>query len=468
MNNANGKNSTHLFISAFISAFVFLLLFLVAACKPKSNDPKLPEPAPIAGLHPYAQTVVALNFGGPEYKASDGVLYLADSLNIDSVVGSSAEIKGSQDAALFRTYRAATTTNNLVLQFPLDNGRYALTFKFAEPDNIKVGERQFDINVEGKTVISGLDILLARDNNILSSLARTITGVEVTDGVLNVELVALKGQPIIHAMVIRKTPNDPRNWQLMWNDEFAQDGLPDASKWQHNVWPARKVNSEDQAYTNREKNARVENGMLIIEAHKEKFEQAEYTSARLHNSGSGDFLYGKVEVRARIPRGQGTWSAIWMLPSNPYKYATSCAPGEDWQGSRTCDAWPNSGEIDILEHVGYDMQVVHGTVHTKAYYWVNGEQRKASVEGRNVDKEFHLYSMEWSPEHIIVSFDDAPYFYYKNEGSGWRAWPFDHPYNVILNLAIGGSWGRAGGPIDASIFPLRMEVDYVRIYQLAE
>jgi len=129
----------------------------------------------------------------------------------------------------------------------------------------------------------------------------------------------------------------------------------------------------------------VENGMLIIEAHKEKFEQAEYTSARLHNSGSGDFLYGKVEVRARIPRGQGTWSAIWMLPSNPYKYATSCASDEDWQGSRTCDAWP-----------------------------------------------------------------------------------FDHPYNVILNLAIGGSWGRTGGPIDASIFPLRMEVDYVRIYQSAE
>jgi beta-glucanase (GH16 family) len=149
-------------------------------------------------------------------------------------------------------------------------------------------------------------------------------------------------------------------------------------------------------------------------------------------------------------------------------YPTSWALGEDWQGSRTCDAWPNLGEIDILEHVGYDMQVVHGTVHTKSYYWVNGEQRKASVEARNADKEFHVYSMEWSPEHIIVSFDDVPYSYYKNEGSGWQARPFDHPYNVILNLAIGGSWGRAGGPIDASIFPLRMEVDYVRIYQLAE
>jgi hypothetical protein len=212
MNNANGKNSTPLFISAFV---IFLLLS-VATCKPKSNDLHLLEQAPIADFHPYAQSVVvALNFGGPEYKASDGVLYSADSLNVDSAVGYSAEIKGSQDAALYRTYRVATAANNIALQFPLDNARYALTF------------------------------MLARDNNILSSLVKTVTGVEVTDGILNLELIALKGQPIIHAMLIRKTPNDTRNWQ-------------------HNIWPARKVNSEDQAYTNREKNARVENGMLII------------------------------------------------------------------------------------------------------------------------------------------------------------------------------------------------------------
>jgi beta-glucanase (GH16 family) len=467
MYNARYKNYTF--------TFVFLMLISVAACKPSLTDPKVQtqtqnqDKNSTAALHPFAFSVVAaFNFGGPEYRGSDGVLYSADIFDMNATTESSKEIKGSQDATLFETYRLATETNKLTFQLPVDNGQYAISFKFAEPDNIKVGERTFDINVEDETVVAGLDVLLARDNNMLSSLVRTVTAIKVTDGILNVELAVITGQPLIHAIVIRKVVNDPRNWQLTWNDEFELNGLPDPTKWQHNIWSAGKVNSEDQAYTDRAKNARIEDGVLIIEAHKEQFQDAEYTSARLHNSGSGDFLYGKVEALARIPDGQGTWSAIWMLPMDPYKYATSCQPNEDWQGSRTCDAWPNSGEIDILEHVGYDMQVVHGTVHTKAYYWVNGEQRKASVEGRNVDKGFHLYSMEWSPEHIIISFDNVPYFYYQNEGSGWEAWPFDHPYNVILNLAIGGNWGRAGGPIDDPIFPLRMEVDYVRIYQLAE
>jgi beta-glucanase (GH16 family) len=157
-----------------------------------------------------------------------------------------------------------------------------------------------------------------------------------------------------------------------------------------------------------------------------------------------------------------------MLPSAPFKYSTTCKPDEDWQGSPTCDAWPNSGEIDIMEHVGYDMHRVHGTVHNKAYYWQNWEQRKGSIEGVDVDQDFHVYSMEWSPEYITVSFDHVPYFIYLNEKSGWKAWPFDHAYHLILNLAIGGAWGRAGGPIDDTIFPVKMEVDYVRIYQLAQ
>ena len=326
---------------------VFFILVSVAACKPNSNDPKVQNQK--TELHPSALSVVAaLNFGGPEYKGSDGVLYSADTLDMNATIESSKEIKGSQNAALFETYRLATETNKLRFQFPVDNGQYSVSFKFAEPESIKVGERTFDINVEGETVIAGLDVLLARDNNMLSSLVRTVSAIEVTDGSLNIELSAITGQPLIHAIVVRKLLKDPRNWQLMWNDEFETDGLPDPTKWQHNIWPSGKVNSEDQAYTDRSKNARIEDGVLIIEAHKEQFQNAEYTSARLHNSGSGDFLYGKVETLARIPNGQGTWSAIWMLPLDPYKYATSCQPNEDWQGSRTCDAWPNSGEIDIL------------------------------------------------------------------------------------------------------------------------
>jgi len=249
------------------------------------------------------------------------------------------------------------------------------------------------------------------------------------------------------------------------NDEFNYEGKPDPNKWSYDIWPARKVNSEDQAYTDNLKNVQVKDGNLVITAYKEVLDDAQYTSGRIHSQGKGDFLYGRVDVRAKLPAGQGTWSAIWMLPSTPFKYSTTCKENEDWQGSATCDAWPNSGEIDIMEHVGYDMQTIHGTVHNKAYYWANWEQRKASIEGKDVDKAFHLYSIEWTPTDITVFFDNTPYFFYSNESTGWRAWPYDHPYHLILNLAIGGSWGTAGGPIDDSIFPVSMEVDYVRIFK---
>ncbi|WP_240615546.1 malectin domain-containing carbohydrate-binding protein [Alteromonas facilis] len=418
-------------------------------------------------FHPFAYSVVkAINLGGEDYIGKDGVNYEADTLAINAIKGSSSDIKGTQDPTLYKSFVEAQTAQ-LSIDLPVENGTYAITFKFAEPHQAEVGERVFDVLAEDTVVIDDLDVRLARDNQPVSALVRAVYGIEVSDGELNISFDASAGKPLLHGIIIRQAQaKDPRDWQLVWNDEFDVDGAPDSTKWHFDIWPARKVNDEDQAYTNRAKNARVQNGHLIIEAHKENYEGAEYTSARLHNQGLGDFLYGKVDVRARVPKGQGTWAAAWMLPSDPFKYATTCGEGEDWQGSSTCDAWPNSGEIDILEHVGYDMQRVHGTVHTKAYYWVNWQQRKASIEGQTVDSEFHTYSLEWAPNYIIISFDDIPYFFYENDGTGWQSWPFDHPYHVILNLAIGGAWGRAGGPIDDTIFPAKMEVDYVRIYQL--
>lgn len=414
---------------------------------------------------PHNATVVhAINIGGDEYVGVDGLVYQADTLTLNTRKGNSSVIKGSQDPTLFKTYREG----QIEFSLPIDNGTYEVTFKFAEPQDIPVGSRVFDVLAEAQIVLPAMDVRLARDGNHISSISRTVTDVEVNDGRLDISMEPVEGTPVLHGLVVRKQAETTQQWQVVWQDEFDYEGAPDPLKWNYDIWPARKVNDEDQTYTDRLKNARVENGKLIIEAHKEDYLGAEYTSARLHNMGKGDLLYGRVDVRAKLPAGQGSWAAIWMLPSDPFKYATSCGLGEDWQGSATCDAWPNSGEIDIMEHVGYDMQTVHGTVHTKAYYWINGEQRKASVEGQNVEEEFHLYSMEWTPEEIIIFFDGAPYFYYQNEESDWRAWPFDHPYHVILNLAIGGAWGRAGGPIDNSMFPIQMEVDYVRISTLKQ
>ena len=202
----------------------------------------------------------------------------------------------------------------------------------------------------------------------------------------------------------------------------------------------------------------------MLEAHKEDYQNGAYTSGRVHSASKGSLLYGRVEVRARLPKGRGSWSAIWMLPEDPFKYASNCQTGDAWQGSENCDAWPNSGEIDIMEHVANDMDNVHGTVHNRGYYGINFEQRKGSINVEGAGEEFHVYAVDWTPNALRFYVDGSLYFTYKNEGEGWLAWPYDHPYHVILNLAVGGIWGRAGGPIDNSAFPQRMEIDYVRAY----
>lgn len=455
------------------SILCILLVFSISSCTSEKKQTSINDNFTVAEtqLNVPSNTVDhnssvnwAVNIAGPEYLGFDGIKYQADTLDLAGYSGQIKTVKGTQDSFLYQTYQVG----DFALAYELENGVYDLTFKFAEPTDNPVGSRIFEVFAEDKKVIDSMDVKLARDGKSNSALVRSVYDVVVDDGQLNVRFDASKGEPILSAFVVRKKYQDKRPWQLIWQDEFAQDGLPDPSKWQYDIWPARKVNDEDQAYTSRAKNARIENGHLIIEAHKEDYDNAKYTSARLNSKGSGDFLYGKAEVRAKLPAGQGSWSAIWMLPSNPFKYATNCAENADWQGNDTCDAWPNSGEIDIMEHVGYDMQTIHGTVHNKAYYWRNWQQRKGSIEGETVDTEFHLYSIEWTPNDITVFFDNVPYFYYRNELNDWRSWPFDHPYHLILNLAIGGAWGRAGGPIDNSIFPVRMEIDYVRVYQLEE
>lgn len=403
----------------------------------------------------------ASNVGGPQYQGRDGIMYQADPQGTVATHPVIESIKGAQDATVYQTYRAG----DMHFKQPLPNGDYDITFRFAEPNDLAVGERVFDVLAEGQVVIPKLDVKSARDGNSKSSVDRTVLNVELDDGVLDIQLKSIVGKAILSGIVVRaKKTADISRWSMVWSDEFDYTGPPDPSKWNYDVWPAGKVNDEEQAYTNRPKNVRVDNGMLTIEAHREDYESAQYTSARVHAQGKGDFMYGRIAVRAKLPSGQGTWPAIWMLPSDPFRYATTCSQGE-WQGNPNCDAWPNSGELDIMEHVGYDMNRVHGTVHNRAYYWVNGEQRKASVEARQVDTEFHVYAMEWSAERIDVFYDDALYFTYLNQGEGWEAWPYDSPFHLILNVAVAGGWGGAGGPTDVSAFPTAMQVDYVRLYQ---
>ena len=242
----------------------------------------------------------------------------------------------------------------------------------------------------------------------------------------------------------------PAGWQLVWSDEFETDGLPDPKRWAYDLGGHGWGNKELQFYTaNRPENARVADGILTIEARREPWEGSEYTSARLVTRGLEAWTYGRFEIRAKLPTGRGTWPAIWMLPV-------------DWNlGS---GKWPDVGEIDIMEHVGYDLGTVHASAHSKDYQWQIGTQKTGTIKVPDAAEVFHTYVLEWSETEIKAYVDDQLYFTYQNEGLGWSKWPYERDYYLILNLAVGGAWGAAQG-IDESIWPKSLEIDYVRVYQ---
>lgn len=231
---------------------------------------------------------------------------------------------------------------------------------------------------------------------------------------------------------------------LVWSDEFDGHGMPDAARWDHEVGLIR--NQERQYYTSRRpENARVEDGMLVIEARKEPHEGAEYTSASLTSRAS--WTYGRFEVRARLPKGRGTWPAIWMLGTNIRAVG-----------------WPACGEIDIMEHVGFDRGRIHANIHTGAYNHVHGTNKGHHVIVPDADENFHVYEALWTPQQIAIAVDGKRYFTFEKESGGAAVWPFDRPHYLILNLAIGGAWGGRNG-IDDSAFPARFHIDYVRVYK---
>ncbi len=241
--------------------------------------------------------------------------------------------------------------------------------------------------------------------------------------------------------------NKTHQRKLIWSDEFDYKGLPDPSKWNYDVGGDGWGNNELEFYTaKRMENARVENGNLVIEARKEKWENRDYTSARLITKGKGDWKYGRIEVRAKLPKGLGSWPAIWML------------------GSTTPLKWPDDGEIDIMEHVGFDEGVIHGSIHCKKYNHVIHTQKTAVIKVPDCMDNFHVYALEWDTDSISIFVDDKKYFTFTNEHTGYDAWPFDQPMHLLLNVAVGGNWGGIKG-VNASSLPWQMVVDYVRVYQ---
>lgn len=235
------------------------------------------------------------------------------------------------------------------------------------------------------------------------------------------------------------------NSGLLWSDEFNYTGSPDPAKWGYDIGRGDNGwgNGEAQYYTSRSDNVKVEGGYLKITAKKESYEGANYTSTRMLTEGKLDFKYGKVEVRAKLPIGKGTWPAIWMLGSN----------------IRTV-SWPACGEIDIMEHVGNNQGTVQSAMHTPSSY--GNTQNHGSQFLADVSTIFHVYSVEWTAEKMIFAVDGVVHYTYNPSTKNSSTWPFNANQFIILNVAMGGGFG---GAIDPNFTQSTMEIDYVRVYQ---
>lgn len=253
--------------------------------------------------------------------------------------------------------------------------------------------------------------------------------------------------------VFGSLPASARDSLLVWQDEFDKPGLPDPSRWNWDEGGSGMGNEEAQYYTkSRLANARVEGGHLVITARREDtltcwYGPCKFTSARLVTRGIASWKYGRVDVRAKLPAGKGVWPAIWMLPE-----------------VSTYGGWPGGGEIDIMEFVGHEPQKVYGTVHTKAYNHPMGTQKGGNKTLTDLGSAWHVYSLEWEGDSLHVGVDGVRYFDFANEGT-WEKWPFDQPFHLLLNLAVGGAWGGAQG-VDTTVFPQQFLVDWVRVYKM--
>jgi hypothetical protein len=235
------------------------------------------------------------------------------------------------------------------------------------------------------------------------------------------------------------------NWKLAWGDDFdgAAGTAVDGSKWAYDTGP-NWYNGELQNYTSGNTNASLDgNGNLVIEARAEAREGRQYTSARLKTEGKKTFTYGRFEARMKVPFGQGLWPAFWMLGGN---------------------SWPNSGEIDIMEHLGREPSITHGTIHGPGYSAAAGPTGSYTLPGgAKLADDFHVFAVEWEPNVIRWYLDGNHYSTKTPADIKGNTWVFDHPFFIILNLAVGGDW--PGAPDATTVFPQKMRIDYVHVCQ---
>ena len=245
---------------------------------------------------------------------------------------------------------------------------------------------------------------------------------------------------ILCILLIDYSSCSPSMSTLLWSDEFNNTGLPNSSLWTMQQGGDGWYNNELQYYTNSTRNAQVSGGKLVITSIKEAYGGCNYTSARMISKRT--FRYGYFEMRAILPQGRGVWPAFWLL-------------------SKT-GVWPAGGEIDIFENVGYIPTYLQASIQCNAYYWRTPTQMFGSTSIVNNNATYHTYALDWNTNRLKFYVDDKMYFNY-TKPSNWTidTWPFDGDFNIIINNAIGGSWGGLKG-VNDSIFPTYYTIDYVR------
>ncbi|MDR3652896.1 MAG: glycoside hydrolase family 16 protein [Paludibacter sp.] len=244
---------------------------------------------------------------------------------------------------------------------------------------------------------------------------------------------------ILFLLTLNLLAQSTKGYKLVWQDNFNGNKL-DTTSWNNQVAKPGWVNNELQRYTNGE-NVKQKDGKLYIEA---RNENGEYTSGRINTQGKRTFTYGIVEMKAKLPKGTGTWPALWMLGQNIKEVG-----------------WPECGELDIMEHVGKQPGFIHCTIHNPSGY--GATPYTGVIEVKDLFEKFHIYSMEWTKDFITFYVDGKSVYHYQPEIKNKNNWPFDKPFFLIFNVAVGGDWG---GPIvDKGCFPAIMEVDWVKVYQ---
>ncbi|MDF3059303.1 MAG: glycoside hydrolase [Rariglobus sp.] len=248
-------------------------------------------------------------------------------------------------------------------------------------------------------------------------------------------------------VVVQPRPAAPTvKHTLVWSDEFDLTGPPDPVKWDYETGPHLR-NNEASHYTRRIENVRVQKGNLVIEARREHFEGSAYTSGSLTTRTTFPFVYGRVEIRAKLPRGRGIWPALWLL---------------GWHNEKAW--WPETGEIDLMEHVGCEPDLLFFSIHTLENNHAKSRPIQARLPVSGIYDDYHLYRLDWTDKTVTLFFDDKEVLHYEKTGDKMASWPFSNPMYLIMNVAIGGNWGGSKG-IDDTIFPQRLLIDYVRIYK---